>query len=79
MIDDADGLNLSWLDGSKTIGISAGASAPEELVEELIERLRSHFIIELEKFQGVEENVQFKLPPEISNAQLELASLSNGL
>jgi len=78
LIDDANSLNLTWLDGSKTIGISAGASAPEELVEELIERLRFHFIIELEKIQGVEENVQFKLPPEISNAQLELASLRNG-
>ena len=47
-------------------------------MEELIERLRSHFIIKLEKIQGVEENVQFKLPPEISNAQLETASLRNG-
>ena len=77
LIDDANGLDLSWLAGSETLGISAGASAPEELVTELIERLRSHFVVELQHVDGVKENVQFRLPSEITDAQLDLASLRN--
>ena len=77
LIDDANGLDLSWLAGFETLGISAGASAPEELVKELINRLRSHFVLELEHVDGVKEDVQFKLPPEITDAQLDLASLRN--
>ena len=77
LIDDANGLDLSWLAGSETLGISAGASAPEELVAELIERLRSHFVVELQHVDGVKENVQFRLPSEITDAQLDLASLRN--
>ena len=77
LIDDANGLDLSWLAGFETLGISAGASAPEELVKELIDRLRSHFVLELEHVDGVKEDVQFKLPPEIADAQLDLASLRN--
>ena len=79
LIDDANGLDLSWLASSETLGISAGASAPEELVTELIERLRSHFVVELQHVDGVKENVQFRLPPEITDAQLDLASLRNGV
>ena len=63
--------------GSETLGITAGASAPEELVTELIERLRSHFVVELQHADGVKENVQFRLPSEITDAQLDLASLRN--
>ena len=77
LIDDANGLDLSWLAGSETLGITAGASAPEELVTELIERLRSHFVVELQHVDGVKENVQFRLPSEITDAQLDLASLRN--
>ena len=77
LIDDANGLDLSWLASSETLGISAGASAPEELVTELIERLRSHFVVELQHVDGVKENVQFKLPPEITDARLDLASQRN--
>ena len=77
LIDDANGLDLSWLAGSETLGITAGASAPEELVRELIERLRSHFVVELQHADGVKENVQFRLPSEITDAQLDLASLKN--
>jgi len=77
LIDDANGLDLSWLAGSETLGITAGASAPEELVTELIERLRSHFVVELQHADGVKENVQFRLPSEITDAQLDLASLRN--
>jgi 4-hydroxy-3-methylbut-2-enyl diphosphate reductase len=68
LIDDAKSVDPSWLVGVKTIGITAGASAPEELVTELLDYLRSLAEIELELVAGVEENIQFKLPRELANA-----------
>jgi len=67
LIDDADGFEEAWLDGAETIGITAGASAPEELVAELIERLKSFRDVQLETVDGVEENIQFKLPAELTD------------
>lgn len=65
LIDDARSFDPSWLEGVETIGITAGASAPEELVTELLDRLKTYGKIELELVAGVEENIQFKLPPEL--------------
>ena len=62
LIDDAKDVDQSWLIGVNTIGITAGASAPEELVTELLDYLRSLAEIDLELVAGVEENIQFKLP-----------------
>jgi len=62
LIDDADGLNPEWLDGVGSVGITAGASAPEALVQNLIARLSELRPIELEELDGINENVQFKLP-----------------
>ncbi len=69
LIDDAPCLDLDWLDGVSTIGITAGASAPEELVDELLEKLKQFGEISLEMVSGVEENIQFKLPPELIEAE----------
>ncbi len=65
LIDDSSQLDPAWLEGVETVGITAGASAPEELVQELVEALRSHGPIELSFLDGIEENVQFKLPPQV--------------
>ena len=65
LIEDASALDKSWLDGVDAVGISAGASAPEALVQELIERLSEIAEIEVEEFDGINENVQFKLPNEL--------------
>jgi len=70
LIDDASALELSWLKGAKTIGVSAGASAPEELVSELLDHLRSFAEIELEIVTGDEENIQFKLPSSLANSEI---------
>ena len=78
LIDDANSLDLEWLAKAQTVGVSAGASAPEELLDELIEKLRQNFDIKVRKFEGVEENVQFKLPPEITEAKSEIISLTGG-
>jgi 4-hydroxy-3-methylbut-2-enyl diphosphate reductase len=69
LINDARELDPRWLDGVETLGISAGASAPEELVNELIETLKIHRKVHLEPVTGVQENIQFKLPPELLEAR----------
>ena len=65
LIDDAKALKAEWLEGAEAVGISAGASAPEALVEELIECLSKLADIEVEHLDGINENVQFKLPDEL--------------
>jgi 4-hydroxy-3-methylbut-2-enyl diphosphate reductase len=65
LIDDARALKPEWLTGAGAVGISAGASAPEALVKELIERLSELAEIEVEHLDGINENVQFKLPDEL--------------
>ncbi len=65
MIEDAAALDPSWLTGAEAVGITAGASTPEELVDELVARLAGLRKIDVERLSGVEENVRFRLPPEL--------------
>ena len=62
LIEDAAALDPGWLAGAEAVGITAGASAPEELVSELVERLAGLYDIDVEVLSGVEENVRFRLP-----------------
>ncbi len=62
LIADADALDCAMLDGAKTIGLSAGASAPEILVDEVIAKLSSAFDITIEHQNFIAENLTFKLP-----------------
>lgn len=66
LIEDATALDLDWLAGARSVGITAGASAPEELVQEVVTRLATHFETDVTQLGGVEENVQFKLPTELT-------------
>ena len=68
LIDDASHLDATWLDGVNIVGITAGASAPEELVQELITRLSDFGNVQLTNLDGVEENITFKLPRELKDA-----------
>ena len=74
LIDDAGNLDPSWLDGVNIVGVSAGASAPEELIQEVIERLGDFGDVVLKKLDGVEENITFKMPRELKDAERENAS-----
>ncbi len=65
LIDDGQALNPDWLDGVDTIGVTAGASAPERLVAELVDRLKELGATEIAELDGMVENVHFKLPPEV--------------
>ena len=74
LIDDAGNLDPSWLDGVNIVGVSAGASAPEELIQEVIERLSDFGDVRLKKLDGVEENITFKLPRELKDTERRNAS-----
>jgi 4-hydroxy-3-methylbut-2-enyl diphosphate reductase len=55
-------LDFAWLEGARTLGITAGASAPEILVREVVAALGAHFEVTEEPVEGVEERMVFKLP-----------------
>ena len=69
LIPDAESLDPAWLDGVGTVGITAGASAPEELVQELIDRLGGLFDVTVADLDGIEENVAFRLPRMLLEAE----------
>ena len=62
LIDDAGHVDWSWFDGVSTLGITAGASAPEQLIEQLIDAVRARFEVTLVEDDGARETVTFKLP-----------------
>ncbi len=74
LIDDADAFDPAWLKDVATIGITAGASAPEELVQGVIMRLGEFGEVDLEELSGVEENIIFKLPHELDDVAAETAA-----
>ena len=62
LVDDASQVDWAWLQGISTLGITAGASAPERLIEELIEAVRDRFDADVIEDAGERETVTFKLP-----------------
>ncbi|MFM7344459.1 MAG: 4-hydroxy-3-methylbut-2-enyl diphosphate reductase [Tagaea sp.] len=66
LIDDASSLDWEWLDGIGTLGLTAGASAPETLVEEIMAAIASRLPVDFETLGGVEENVCFRMPEEVA-------------
>ena len=62
LIDEADALDIAWLDGVRTVGVTAGASAPEVLVQGVIDRLAAAFDVTVEEADAARETVTFKLP-----------------
>jgi 4-hydroxy-3-methylbut-2-en-1-yl diphosphate reductase len=65
LIEDARALDPSWIESAGAVGITAGASAPAELVEEVITRLRELAEVELSVLPGVTENVRFRMPTQL--------------
>ncbi|MBO9711354.1 4-hydroxy-3-methylbut-2-enyl diphosphate reductase [Sphingomonas sp.] len=62
LIQRAADLDFAWLDGVKAVGITAGASAPELLVRELVDRIGERFDVSEREVETVDENIVFKLP-----------------
>jgi 4-hydroxy-3-methylbut-2-enyl diphosphate reductase len=65
LIDDASALDPSWVAGKDVVGLTAGASAPEKLIEEVIEALKKLGPVQVEPMHGVQEDIQFRLPAEL--------------
>jgi 4-hydroxy-3-methylbut-2-enyl diphosphate reductase len=68
LIDSADDLDPTWLEGAESVGITAGASAPEKLVQELVDRLGTFGETQVNVIGGIKENIRFKLPEELAGA-----------
>ncbi|HEY1073916.1 4-hydroxy-3-methylbut-2-enyl diphosphate reductase [Brevundimonas sp.] len=62
LVDDAGDVDWSWFDGVTTVGVTAGASAPEPLIEALIDAIRARFDAVVTEDDGARETVSFKLP-----------------
>jgi 4-hydroxy-3-methylbut-2-en-1-yl diphosphate reductase len=71
LIADASDLDPKWIDGVETIGLTAGASAPEALVVEVIEALRKLTNVDVIQMDGVEENIEFRLPAALRERVVE--------
>ena len=65
LLDDPSDIQADWFNNVKTIGITAGASAPEELVQSIISRLKEFGANTIEELQGLEENMFFEVPKEL--------------
>jgi len=65
LIDNHTQVREEWLDGVETVGITSGASAPEELVEQLVELFRERGASDVSELRTVDEDVRFMLPKEI--------------
>ena len=68
LVEDPSKIDPAWLRGKKSIGITAGASTPEELVHDLIEKLREYTDLEISTMDGIVENVRFGLPLTLDRA-----------
>lgn len=67
LIDSEHDIDLAWFKNKTKLGITAGASAPDILVENVVKFLAMHFEINVKESEGVIENTHFKLPKEVSN------------
>ena len=67
LIETADDMLTEWFSNVESVGITSGASTPDELVKEVIDKISTFREIEIEKQKGKEENVVFKLPKELVN------------
>jgi 4-hydroxy-3-methylbut-2-enyl diphosphate reductase len=71
LIDDASQIDPAWLDGVECVAVTAGASAPEYLVEEVIDHFRALGASDVEELEVIRERVTFVAPPELARAMAE--------
>ena len=62
MVDGAGEVQAAWIEGKRRVGVTAGASAPERLVAEVIARLRELGAVRVQELEGIEEHVTFPMP-----------------
>jgi 4-hydroxy-3-methylbut-2-enyl diphosphate reductase len=66
LIADGSELNPAWLKDARTVGVTAGASAPEVLVDDVIEAMRRIGPVKVQVLPGREENIEFRLPAQLA-------------
>jgi 4-hydroxy-3-methylbut-2-en-1-yl diphosphate reductase len=71
MVDCPQDLQEAWLEGRSRVGLTAGASAPDVLVQQVIERLKALGAVSVRRMQGVEEHVRFPLPKGLGGTGLD--------
>src|SRR5690242_17563823 len=76
LVNDWGDVNSAWLDEVRNVAVTAGASAPEHLVNELMASLKDHGFHQLEEVELVEEDVRFSLPGELAHAASVLTTIS---
>ncbi len=76
MVDSAGDLQPSWFEGRRSVGLTAGASAPDILVQQVIARLRELGALSIRKLDGVEEHVRFPLPRGLGDRSMSEVSSS---
>ncbi len=77
MVDSADELKREWFVGKTRIGLTAGASAPDVLVQQVIERLKRLGALSVRKLDGIEETIKFPLPKGLKLDDADQAKLSH--
>ncbi|HLN08169.1 MAG TPA: hypothetical protein VK281_04300, partial [Xanthobacteraceae bacterium] len=70
LIADGSELRAEWVQGARTVGLTAGASAPEVLVEDVITALRRLGPVEVSTLPGRQETIEFRLPAELAQDRL---------
>ncbi len=73
MVDSPDDLQAAWFDGKRSVGLTAGASAPDILVQQVIARLRALGAVTLRSVPGVEETINFPLPMGLGDKSMGFA------
>jgi 4-hydroxy-3-methylbut-2-enyl diphosphate reductase len=68
MVDAPDQIDPRWLEGKRRIGLTAGASAPEALAQQIIQRLNELGVSNVRALEGIEENISFPLPRGLGQA-----------
>ena len=68
LIADSEEIRPEWIEDARAVGLTAGASAPEELVSEVIERLENLRAVEISTLDGPDEEIEFKLPMDLARA-----------
>ncbi len=76
LVDDQRDVRAEWLEGVNTVAVTAGASAPENLVQELIDSLRARGYADVEQVEIKDEDVRFSLPPELGATAARLTQIT---
>jgi len=71
LVNDGNEVRLDWLHGKQAVGLTAGASAPDVLVEDVVAALRRFAPIQISTLPGIEERIQFRLPAQLLEAAVE--------